>query len=261
MGIINDYRRRRIKRRPFPPTWREIIAGIPLLSRLAPSDHEELEDTTKILMQEKHFEGAGGLTLTEEMKVTISAQAALLLIHRRTDYYPRLVSIIVYPSQYIAHHVERDPIGVVTEGPQVRAGESWSRGAVVLAWDEVKAGAAGQVPGHNVVLHEFAHQLDAENGDVDGIPLLPADRYPEWVQVMEEEYARLRAAVDAGAQTVIDPYGATNPAEFFAVATECFFTAPLELIDEYPRLYEELRGFYRQDPARGFRLPHWVTTL
>ena len=261
MGIISEYRRRRIKARPLPWEWKRIIDEIPVLAHLTSADREELEGTTKVLMHEKHFEGAGGITLNQEMKVTIAAQAALLLLHRRTDYYPRLVSIIVYPSQYVAPNVQRDPTGIVTEGPQVRAGESWSRGAVVLAWDEVAAGAASQRPGHNVVIHEFTHQLDAENGEMDGVPLLTADRYPIWVRVMEEEYAHLRAAVDAGQPTVIDPYGATNPAEFFAVVTELFFTAPGTLLDAHPRVYETLADYFRQDPARFVRLPRWVVTL
>lgn len=261
MGIIREYRRRRIKRHPFPPVWKRIIDEIPILARLSIPDRDELEDVTKVLMHEKHFEGAGGLTLTTEMKVTIASQAALLLIHRRTDYYPRLVSIIVYPSKYIAQHVEQAPTGIVTEGPQVRAGESWSRGAVVLAWDEVEAGARGMQPGHNVVIHEFAHQLDAENGEVDGAPLLSANRYHEWMKVMEEEYTRLRAAVERGEQTVINPYGATNPAEFFAVATECFFTDSGALAAGHPRLYAELKGYFCQDPAQFTRMPHWVVTL
>ncbi len=259
--FIREHRRRRIMERPFPPEWREILARVPVLSRLSDSERGKLEDITKVLAAEKHFEGAHGLPVTDEIRVTISGQAALLILHRPHDYYPRLVSIIVYPGQYVAPHREETPIGVVIEGEQVRAGESWSRGAVVLSWEDVRADSAGIRPGRNVVLHEFAHQLDAENGDVDGVPALPPDRYPEWERVMSEEYARLRDAVETGRAAFLNPYGATNPAEFFAVATEYFFTAPTGLLRNHPELYEQLRLFYRQDPAGDVPAPDWVITL
>ncbi|MCD6142171.1 zinc-dependent peptidase [Candidatus Bipolaricaulota bacterium] len=260
--FIRERRRRRIMEQPLPPEWQGIIDRIPILSRLSTAERGKLEDITKVLVAEKHFEGTHGLGVTEEMRVTIAAQAALLILNRPHDYYPRLVSIILYPGQYIAPHREETPIGVVIEGEQVRAGESWSRGAVVLSWEDVRADAAGQGhPGRNVVLHEFAHQLDAENGAVDGIPALPPDRYQEWERVMSAEYARLRTAVEAGAVTFLDPYAATNPAEFFAVATERFFTDPASLLRSLPEVYEQLRRFYRQDPAGTFPAPDWVITL
>lgn len=259
--FIRKNRRRRIMERPFPMEWRAILANVPVLSRLSDSERSKLEDITKVLMFEKHFEGANGLSVTDEMRVTISGQAALLILHRSHDYYPHLVSIIVYPGQYVARHVEREPTGIVTEGPQVRAGESWSRGALVLSWEDVRADAAGMRLGRNVVLHEFAHQLDAENGDVDGVPVLPPDRYLEWERVMSAEYERLRAMVEAGRSTFLNPYGATNPAEFFAVATEYFFTAPDGMREALPDVYEQLRLFYRQDPAGNLRAPGWVIEL
>ncbi len=259
--FIREHRRRRVMERPFPGEWKEILARVPVLSRLSDSERGKLEDVTKVLLAEKHFEGAHGLAITDEMRVTISGQAALLILHRPHDYYPRLVSIILYPGQYVALHREETPIGVVVEGEQVRAGESWSRGAIVLSWEDVRADAAGIRPGRNVVLHEFAHQLDAENGDVDGVPVLPPDRYPEWERVMSAEYARLRAAVEAGQSTFLNPYGATNPAEFFAVATEYFFTAPVRMREAVPDVYEQLRLFYRQDPAGEIHAPDWVIEL
>ncbi len=261
MGLVREHRRRKIMERPFPSEWRDILVRIFPLIRLSNSELGKLEDITKVLLAEKHFEGASGLSVTDEMRVTIAGQAALLILSRPHDYYPRLVSIIVYPGQYVARHVEETPIGVVVEGEQIRSGESWSRGAIVLSWEDVRTDAAGIRPGRNVVLHEFAHQLDAENGDVDGVPVLPPDRYPEWERVMSAEYERLRAAVEAGQSTFLDPYGATNPAEFFAVATEYFFTAPGEMQKATPDVYEQLRLFYRQDPAGEIRAPRWVIEL
>ena len=261
MGLVREHRRRKIIERPFPSEWREILARIFPIGRLSDAERSKLEDIAKVILAEKHFEGASGLSVTDEMRVTIAGQAALLILNRPHDYYPRLVSIIIYPGQYIAPHREETPIGVVIEGEQIRAGESWSRGAVVLSWEDVRTDAAGIRSGRNVVLHEFAHQLDAENGDVDGVPVIPPDRYPEWERVMSAEYERLRAAVEAGQSTFLDPYGATNPAEFFAVATEYFFTAADGMRRALPDVYEQLRLFYRQDPAGGLHPPHWVIEL
>ncbi|MCD6365566.1 MAG: zinc-dependent peptidase [Planctomycetes bacterium] len=251
MGWLKERQRRRIRRREFPSLWWEIIArNAPLLSRLTASDRRELEGKIQIFLVEKHFEGAGSLEMTDEVRVTITAQACLLLLHRNTDYYPRLVSIIVYPHPYLAPRREQDHAGVITEMMEPRAGESWSRGALVLSWDDIKANAAGTTPGRNVILHEFTHQLDSETGATDGIPLLPPSLRDEWVRTLQEEYACLQQEVARGRESVLDPYAATSPAEFFAVATEAFFEQPFALRDRLPRLYDVLRRYYRQDPVQ-----------
>ena len=184
------------------------------------------------------------------MRVTIAAQAAVLLLHRDTDYFPRLTSIIVCPSGYIAPHQRQDG-GIWSEEDDYLEGHTQrDLRALVLAWDDVRAGTRDPSDGRNLILHEFAHQLDFEDGATDGTPLLESGAQARsWAAVFEEELAALRRAADAGEATLLDPYGAEDPAEFFAVATETFFERGAELRQQHPRLYEELRRFYAQDPA------------
>jgi hypothetical protein len=251
MALFKEARRRRIRARVFPSDWLLILKkNVPLYRRLPDGDKQELEGHIQVFLAEKHFEGAGGLKMSDEIRVTIAAQACILLLHRKTDYYPGLFSIIVYPHEYVARHIEWDETGVVIEGVQSRLGESWRRGAVVLAWDHVRAGAADIHDCHNVVFHEFAHQLDAEDGSVDGSPALPRrSMYITWARILGKEYEDLRKNATHGNRTLLDRYGATNPAEFFAVATECFFKNPVQMKRRHPELYEELRLYYEQDPA------------
>ena len=206
--------------------------------------------TSRSSSPRSYFEGCGGLELTDEIKVTIAAQACLLLLHRETDYYPRLITILVYPHAYVAKSVEPIGGGVVLEGETARLGEAWKDGVVVLSWDDVRQGASDLHDGHNVVLHEFAHQLDQQDGSADGAPILEhRSQYVTWARVLSDEYEQLRRDTEQGRKDVLDEYGATNPAEFFAVATECFFEKPIPLRRKHPQLYEELKAYYRQDPA------------
>jgi len=213
----------------------------------------QLCNDIKIFMDEKRFEGLGGLTLTDEIKVTIAAEASMLLLNRENRYYPGLISILVYPGAYVAE--ENIPLGggVYVEGPSVRLGESWKHGSVILSWDDVKRGAQNAEDGHNIVLHEFAHQLDQEDGLADGAPILgKRSSYAVWAQIMNEEYEQLRSGSEHNRKSVMDEYGATDPAEFFAVATETFFEKPRQLKMRSPYLYAELKEFYRVDPAEWF---------
>ena len=223
---------------------------VPLWRRLPPEDQRELEGHIQVLLAEKHFEGAGGLALTDEIRVVIAAQAAVLLLHRDTGYFPGLYSIIVYPAGFVVP-VRDVEGGIVTEGTDDRLGESWSSGVIVLSWDGVRHGVADSGDGENLVLHEFAHQLDDEGGDADGVPMLARGHDgARWSAVLGEEFERLREADERGEPTLLDPYGAERPAEFFAVATECFFERSAELEARHPALYAELRRYFRQDPAR-----------
>ncbi|MBD3237033.1 MAG: hypothetical protein GF330_10035 [Candidatus Eisenbacteria bacterium] len=250
-GFFKRRRRKEIRQQPFPPEWLEILEGnFPFYARLSPEDQRELRGLIQVFLAEKTFEGCGGLALTDEIRVTIAAQACLLLLHRKHDDYPRLVTILVYPSAYVARHARPGPGGTVIEGPSARLGESWSRGVVVLAWDSVRRGAADIRDGHNVVFHEFAHELDREDGQAEGAPVLPRrSMYVAWARVLGEEYEKLQKAARRGRRSVLSHYGATNPAEFFAVATEAFFEKSRTLRRKHPELYEELKEFYRQDPA------------
>jgi MtfA peptidase len=245
-------RRERLRATPVPDAWRAIVErNVALYRRLPEADRRELLAHIQVFLAEKHFEGCGGLELTDEIRVTIAAQACVLLLHRETDYYPECASILVYPHAYMAPVLEQSGYGVVHEGASARLGESWVRGVVVLSWDDVLAGAADVHDGHNVVLHEFAHQLDQEDGSGDGAPPLPRrSMYVAWARVLSAEYEALRADAASGRRSVLDHYGATNPAEFFAVASECFFEKPQQMRAKHPELYDELREFYAQDPLR-----------
>ncbi|MFH0953885.1 MAG: M90 family metallopeptidase [Verrucomicrobiota bacterium] len=244
-------RRERLRRKPFPAEWRAILErNVPLYRHLPEPLQQQLHGHIHVFLAEKNFEGAGGLEMNDEIRVTIAARACILLLNRPTDYYPRLYSIIVYPEAYEvdepvyfsgSHHIE---------STDIHLGESGPTGAVVLAWDQ--ASRAGRRPedGHDLVLHEFAHQLDQENASSDGIPILQnTSGYLTWARVLGKEYRRLQRRAEAGQPTLLDQYGATNEAEFFAVATECFFDQPQQMKRQYPELYEELKRYYSQDPA------------
>jgi len=243
-------RRAALREQPLTPAERVIVkTNVPYAARLDEADGRELEGLIQIFLAEKSFEGCGGLELTEEIRVTIAAIACILLLHRETDVYPGVEAILVYPSAYRAPTRSSEG-GVVIESEQARLGESWTRGVVVLAWDHVKSGAAQPSGGQNVVLHEFAHQLDSEDGSMDGAPDLGARaKYTSWAHVLGTEFGELSTRLHAGRSSDIDAYGATNPAEFFAVITEMFFEKPRAMKRRHPELYEELAGFYHQDPA------------
>lgn len=245
-------RRARLRAEPIPTTWRAIVErNVAIFHRLPPADQTELLGHMQVLLAEKHFEGAGGLEMTDEIRVTIAAQACVLLLHRDTDYYPNLTSIIVYPADYVVTAPQHLGDGIWEEGDVHRAGETGQNlGALVLAWDDVRRGASLPADGRNVVLHEFAHQLDFEDRVTDGTPVLAtrAD-YAAWARIMTREFNALRNADDHGEPTIIDKYGATNNAEFFAVITEAFFERPRALRARHPELYSALQRFYRQDPA------------
>lgn len=254
-GFLKRRRRRNLRGQTIPPTWRTTLRrSLPLFRRLPPEDQTELLRHIQVFLAEKRFEGCGGLELTDEIRLTIAAQACVLLLHRETDYYPQLSTILVYPSSYIVpgeRHLE-GPIW--EEGDQTLLGHATDRlGSIVLAWDAAKEGAANSSDGRNLVLHEFAHQLDFENYTTDGAPALATRaESATWARVMSSEFKALQAADEAGSPTVLDPYGATNPAEFFAVATEAFFERPRALRGRHPELYRALGQYFRQDPARHF---------
>jgi Mlc titration factor MtfA (ptsG expression regulator) len=213
-------------------------------------DKKELQRHILIFVGEKRFEGCGGLKITDEIKVTIAAQACILLLNRQTDYYPGMYSVLVYPQAYMAKQVKYLADGTMVEEMDVRLGESWRRGSVVLSWDDVKKGAADVHDGHNVVFHEFAHQLDISGGKGDNSQVVRSrSKYIAWARVLGRDYERLRNDVSRNKRTLLDRYGATNPAEFFSVATESFFERPRELRKLHPELYDELKDFYHQDPA------------
>ena len=248
---LSRRRRAAIRLRPLSAEWRAIIdRNVPYVACLPGADRNELAGHIQVFLAEKRFEGCGGLRITDEIRVTIAAQACILLLHRDTDYFSKLVSILVYPSTYVVPGGRPLAGGLVAADTQARLGESWVDGVVVLVWDSVLSGAGDIHDGYNVVLHEFAHQLDQESGVGDGAPILPRrSMYVAWARVLGHDFDQLVSDTQHHHRTLIDRYGATNPAEFFAVVTETFFEKPRELRAKYPELYDQFRQFYRQDPA------------
>ncbi|UBF23589.1 zinc-dependent peptidase [Kovacikia minuta CCNUW1] len=245
-------RRNRLKHRPFPPLWQAVVENhLPLYVHLSPVERRRLQGHIQVFLAEKQFIGCQGLQVTEEMQVVVAAIACLLLLNEHCNYFPRLRSILVYPDVYFVNETTAVDNLVVQERQVARLGESWTRDQVVLSWKQVKQDTRNWKDGQNVVLHEFAHQLDQEDGTAEGVPVLQQNAdYSTWTKVMTAEYQQLCHAVQQGFKTVLDSYGATNPAEFFAVATETFFEKPRQLLNSYPALYEQLQHYYQLDPAR-----------
>ncbi len=239
---------------PFKEEWAALLLkNLPLYSRLPGDLRLRLHERIPRFIASTRFEGCNGLELTEEMTLTVAAQACMLVLKREGNPYPDLTTVYLYPTTFSSVRKQQDAMGIVTEGVVRRLGESWSTGTVVLAWDSVEQGARNVFDAHNVAFHEFAHQLDHEDGDTDGAPSLPGRAaYGSWARVFGENYVDVRERIEAGKRTLLDPYGATKPAEFFAVATETFFEKPRQLHDKRPELYHELQGFYGVDPREWF---------
>lgn len=251
-------RRARIRSKPFPAAWRRMLQRrVPYIAGLPSHLQLQLKQHVQVFLAEKPFIACGGLVLTQEMRVVIAAQACLLLLNRpATSYFPNLRQILVYPGPFVVSRVRADDTGVFQQLREVLSGESWSQGQVVLSWEDVLDGAANPADGRNVVVHEFAHQLDQETGHANGAPHLGSRAARKnWRNTFTQEFALLQQRVRSSgmeSETATDPllsdYGATNPAEFFAVASEVFFELPRRMASEHPSLYEELRRFYCVDP-------------
>ena len=251
MFRFKKWRREKLLSKELTSEWMEIIKkNVQFYSFLPPDMKKELHGLINIFLDEKTFEGCEGLELTDEIKITIATQACLLLLGRKSDIYPTLRTILVYPHAYFAPLKQRMEDGSIIEGYQARLGESWSRGQVVLAWDEILQDTNDIHDGHNLVFHEFAHQLDNESGAAEGIPDFDKrSSYIVWARVLTKEYNNLISDIIHHKHPLLDQYGATNPAEFFAVATEYFFERPIELKNLHPELYEQFKNFYKLDTA------------
>jgi len=252
LAWLKQQRRRRLRARPFPKDWLKLVERhVVFFHKLNGSDRAELLGHIQVFLAEKRFEGCGGLVINNEIRVTIAAQACLLLLHRKTDYFPRLLTILVYPLTYMVQEDHQVGEHVWQEGTVSRLGETGRRmGSLVLSWGAVKHGAADPSDGKNVVLHEFAHQLDYENYAADGVPgLATQEEQLTWSEVMGTEFESLRAADETGIPTLLDTYGAIDPAEFFAVSVEAFFEQPRALRGRHPKLYAELQKYFQQDPV------------
>lgn len=248
---LRNYRRRRVQARPFPASWPDIVSrNARFRARLDPELQRKLDQAIQVLVHEKNWEGCGGLSLGDEHRVTIAAHAARLTLGFDGDFFDDLRSVLIYPSAYEAPSRDILGPGVVVEGLSGRVGEAWNRGPVILAWSDVLHSTRQPHMGRNVVLHEFAHILDLRNGRVaDGIPVIESfDEANEWLDVTKLDYQRLCDDCRHRRSSVMDCYGTTNEAEFFAVATEAFFESPRKMVSEWPDLFRILRRFYRQNP-------------
>ena len=268
--------------RPFPQAWRTILRRrVPLYRQLPADLQQQLRRRVLVFLAETPFLGCAGLDVTDEMRVTIAAQACLLRLNRGGALFPELRQVLVYPGAFLVDRVDAAPGGVLREQRRTLAGESWSQGQVILSWQDVLDGARVADDGHNVVLHEFAHQLDQESGSANGAPRLGSRAaHARWAQVMGAEFAALQArirgreaarareaawwswhghestdAAPAGeVPDLISDYGATNEAEFFAVVTEVFFEQAGALAWRHPALFGVLRDYYAVDP-RDWQAP------
>jgi len=248
--LVPHYRLKKAIEAPFPDAWVAIVErNISVYKNLPMPLRLQLRKLIKQFLHQKHFSGAGGLEITDEIRVTIAAEACMLLLNRKTNVYPSLRYIIVYPTTFIVERPQGGAGGIVSEGRKDLLGESWSTGKVILAWDNVLKGSRNFVDGQNVVLHEFAHQLDSESGSTNGAPILVGKNCMRtWAGTLSSEFEELQKEAWQGKKSLIDHYGATNPAEFFAVSTETFFEKPAQMAKHHTELFEVLRNYYRIDP-------------
>ena len=231
--------------------WDTTIAGLPFLSSLNDEEQQALRRLSEAFLAEKEFTTAGGLELTDAMAISITAQGCLLILKLGLDYYRGWVGIVVYPDEFVIPRSIEDEFGVVHEYDDVASGEAWAGGPLLISWRDAQMAGSG----YNVVIHEFAHKLDMLNGEADGIPPLPAEiSRNDWettlLAAFDDFCARVDEAEALGQETLLDPYAAENPGEFFAVMSEAFFETPQILREEYPALYLQLVAFYQQDPEK-----------
>lgn len=251
--FYRDWRRARRLRQPFPASWRALLhQQVPWYRALPPELKQTLEQRVQLFLAEKTFYGCDGFTVDDTVRLTVAGHACLLVLARPYSDYDEVRSILVYPDAYRVQSLESDGL-VVSENHEIRAGEASDRGQVVLAWSECEL-AAQPFCEHNVILHEFAHQLDYLDGASDGAPPLGSAQARQWQHTMAGAYENLRQSLEHHDEPWLDPYGATEPAEFFAVLTETFYQQPRHLKDQQPAVYDALREFYRFDPAECGRM-------
>ena len=243
--------RRALVRRAIPdPLWQATLARFPFLALPDEADAQCLREMSTLFLDRKEFSGAQGLSVTDDMAVAIAAQACLPILHLGLDWYDGFVGIVVHAGEVVAQREVMDEDGVVHHYDEPLAGEAMEGGPVTLSWQDVAEAGDSAEWGYNVVIHEFAHVLDMRDGEADGVPPLPSrEARAEWQSVLDASYDSFCTQVDAAEETLLDPYGAEAPSEFFAVACEAFFVAPLGLQAEHAAVYALLRQFFQQDPA------------
>lgn len=246
--VVRSRRRDRLTQSKFPVSWQKLLENRwRLYAHLPLPVRARVQQQLQVMLPETDFYGCDGLEVTEEMKVLILAQAALVygnVIEERLRDFP---VVLVYPGAFVRHGQEMDALGLVSEGRHELLGESWQQGKVILSWDDVERGAA-RLDGHNLVIHEYAHQIDGYDGAMNGSPPLGGRQvFATWPAIMQQAYDDLCLRVARG-EAGLDPYATTNPGEFFAVISETFFTRPEALQQAYPEVYQQLAAFYQEDP-------------
>lgn len=255
MSIFRSWKRRRTARKPFPREWSDIaVRNVHHYRKLEGKYLLDLQKYIRIFIAEKRFEGCGGLEMTDEVRVTVAAQACLLLLGGASDYFPDLRTVLVYPDSYIAQVERRTPDNTIIEGDEHRSGEAWTLGTIVLSWKDVLAGGRSHREGRNLIFHEFAHQLDYELGATQGMMFYRENRDTMiWPRTILKAAEMHSINSRLGRPTVLDYYGNTNLAEFFAVSLEAFMERPRELRREYPEYFDQLREQLGFDPGEIYR--------
>jgi Mlc titration factor MtfA (ptsG expression regulator) len=250
LAALRGWRRNRILRQSQIDNaqWQELVSHFAFAWTLDAADQQRLKELVVLFLHEKHFSTAAGLQLSAHMQLWVAIQACILILGLGLEYYRGWSGIVLYPEQFVPRHQHMDEAGIVHQGDEPYAGEAWLGGPVVLSWADVQG--TEYPDGVNVVIHEFAHKLDMLNGDANGYPPLHGGMSrAAWSQAFTAAYEDFCQRVDDGEDTDIDPYASESPGEFFAVLSEAFFEIPDVVQDEYPRIYEQLQAFYRQDPA------------
>jgi len=249
LRFFRQWREQRIIRRACytEADWQQAFTRLPLLNRLNSAEKAHLRRLAILFLHDKSLEGAGDLVVSSELKLVIALQACLPILNLGMDWYDGWVSVVIHRAGFTPMHSEVDEYGIVHRVKAPLSGESWERGPVVLSADAALEG--GAIDGHNLVIHEFAHKLDMQNGVANGMPPLHREMSAaQWSEAFSAAYADLRQRIAHGKSTPIDHYAATAPAEFFAVLSEVFFERPGVLRDIYPAVYRQLQLFYRQNP-------------
>ncbi len=231
--------------------WHKVITKIPLLNNLTGTEKARLRQLSSLFLARKTLVGVKGLELTPAMQISIAAQACLLVLNLGLDAYNGWVEIVIYPGAFKVNRNFTDANGLVHQENQSLSGESWERGPLILSWDSIELESRQLIPGHNVIIHEFAHKLDMLNGRANGMPPLHPNMPIEiWSQTLSQAFNTLKRRLEHFKHSDINPYASTNPAEFFAVISEYFFTAPQILTEHCPEVYEQLKQYYRQDTSQ-----------
>lgn len=253
LASLRAWRRERLAKRFIVSSkmWRRVEGTLPFLDFLPAADRQPLREMALAFLADKEFSGGGDFELTDEIRLSIALQASLPVLKLGLDRYAGWVGIIVYPGDFLVPRVRTDFAGVVHEYTDTLLGEAWQGGPVLISWS---ASNDPRRDGSNVILHEFAHKLDMEDGPADGLPRLDRSMNAgDWASAFSTGYRAFRHYLNRGGESWLDPYAAASPAEFFAVTSEAFFEQPVMLQEDLPEIYAQLARFYRQDPAAGAR--------